>query len=685
MYNKVFKFSIFVLVISIILGIQIFHLEQYSIKMVDNFFYSTTEAYSPIKIPQKIRNTNENKKIIDIIQKASNENKIGFLKRVDNQGYYIKEGLNFLFLSKTDITFYISEPAEHKVQIPPIGKSRLAIENIQALITQNEFEGQFFIKTLDRVTYDTFVEMIRNDFNIAFKTNFRLEDFSDFNRTQSYRLGKDMDMYNISSYLHIGIAFLFVISIFWIASFQEKNKILRINGYSIIAIVNTIVGKWYGIALVISPILVFVLLNPTLSYFSLINFIFVYGLLLLLYFWFFLLVYFFTVVSEINDEKIYKVQKKLNMVLPFIIKLVFLLFMVVSGTDLVRIILTAKEISIKHDTPQNISEDNFHIYYPVTVGKNNREFIYDKDYWQVEEDRLYRYLNSKGSILVNLQAYEIDINEIFGRGISVNPNYLEKFEIFDIEGNRVLIDESIKSKVLLIPQYMMDRPEGLEKIKKYYHELAQFNHQDIQIIYIKNQPVYSFNSQEPWIDDYPFLTILTLGNSTGYDRNSFNGAKHPPLKINTSNLSMKEFDNLLEELQVKDNLPHLFPFENAEIVRTKRLTGSLFYILSISIITIFSFSIVCILTTMFSFQFNKRKFELLRLNGYSFFHTYKIVLLGIVAELILVGIISLILAEINRELLLNLFIAMFLNIIIVSITLFRLEKNQEKNFRRFYG
>ncbi|MGL4483289.1 MAG: DUF1430 domain-containing protein, partial [Lactococcus garvieae] len=359
------------------------------------------------------------------------------------------------------------------------------------------------------------------------------------------------------------------------------------------------------------------------------------------------------------------------------IKLIFLMMLVVTHLDLARIMYEASNITWNSEVPKKISEDNYHVFYLVVVGKNQLEFTYDKDSRAEEEEEIYRYLNQNGSLLVNIAHYNIKENEVFGRTIQLNPNYLKKFEILDENNQRVFIDESEEKRILLIPERFKGS-EDLTKIEKYYFkELLQFEEKLTEIIYIKDkQPVYSFVPNKPWIDDYPILDILTLKNSDSWERNIFNGDRYPPIKIKTAGQSSEKLNDLLEKNKLKDNLPSFVPYEKADITLIKRLSGSLGYLLTSSLLTVFVFSIVCLLTTAYFFQYNKKKFYLLRLNGYSFFETYASVFLLLIVELMIGLSIAILLSEVSKEFVINIFLAMVLNVIIVSMTLFRVEKRK---------
>lgn len=654
----------------------IFQVEQYSRDKVTDFF-RYTDSYSPVKKPKKITNKKENDSAIDIIEKISKQEGLFTLYKVVDQGYFIKEGINFKFLEKAEITLYAPQMHQKSVYSPPLSKSVLTIDGIDNLKNKNEFEWQVFIKTEDKNKYKDTVEQIKNAYNKAFDENYTYKDFADFEKSENYELSSGRDIYNISSYLKIGIAFFIVMLSFWIFSVHKKIHILRQNGYSIVASINNFIGKGYATCIFASIALLTYLLGRISSIYC-VNFMINIGLLLALsYVWLMLLVYVVEKLGRRKKESKNKGEKLFINVLPTAIKLIFLMMLVATHLDLARIMYQASNITFNSEVPKKISEDNYHVFYPVVVGKNQLEFTYDKDSRAEEEEEIYRYLNQKGSLLVSIQHYNTKENEVFGREIQLNPNYLKKFEILDENNQRVLIEQSEEKRILLIPERFKGS-DDLKKIEEYYFkDLLQFEDKLTEIIYIKDkQPVYSFVPNKPWIDDYPILDILTLKNSDSWERNIFSGAMYPPIKIKTAGKASEKLNGLLEKNKLTDNLPSFVPYEKSEITLIKSLSGSLSSLLISSLLTVFVFSIVCLLTTAYFFQYHNKKFYLLRLNGYSFFETYASVFLLLLFELMMGLTIAAFLSEISKEFVINIFLAMVLNVIIVSMTLFRVEKRQ---------
>ncbi|EOF64541.1 hypothetical protein SE9_01661 [Enterococcus faecium EnGen0126] len=67
-----------------------------------------------------------------------------------------------------------------------------------------------------------------------------------------------------------------------------------------------------------------------------------------------------------------------------------------------------------------------------------------------------------------------------------------------------------------------------------------------------NQPIYTFIPSIPWIEHYPVVEILTLKNSTYWERNILSGEIYPLLKIKIGSLSKERLFELIEESQLRD-------------------------------------------------------------------------------------------------------------------------------------
>ncbi|WP_367600266.1 hypothetical protein [Lactococcus garvieae] len=121
MKKRILKFNLAILLLSILFGMFIFQVEEYSRDKVTDFF-RYTDSYSPVKKTKKITNKKENDSAIDIIENISKQEGLFTLYKVVDQGYFIEEGINFKPLPKEEITLYTPNTYQKSAYTPPLSK-----------------------------------------------------------------------------------------------------------------------------------------------------------------------------------------------------------------------------------------------------------------------------------------------------------------------------------------------------------------------------------------------------------------------------------------------------------------------------------------------------------------------------------------------------------------------------------
>lgn len=109
-----------------------------------------------------------------------------------------------------------------------------------------------------------------------------------------------------------------------------------------------------------------------------------------------------------------------------------------------------------------------------------------------------------------------------------------------------------------------------------------------------------------WIKDYPFIEVLTLMNSTFWERNIIDGDSTPPLKVKTNQKNREKILNLVEANQLSDNLQLLHPYTRAEEIVVKMTSRSLGQVVSIFLVTASSFFSLNFFVLSILFIYNKR-------------------------------------------------------------------------------
>ncbi len=192
-----------------------------------------------------------------------------------------------------------------------------------------------------------------------------------------------------------------------------------------------------------------------------------------------------------------------------------------------------------------------------------------------------------------------------------------------------------------------------------------------------NQPIYTFIPSIPWIEHYPVVEILTLKNSTYWERNILSGEIYPPLKIKIGSLSKERLFELIEESQLRDNLQLSFPYTQTEEIAVKVLSRSFHYLIQIFLFTFFSFFLLSYVMLCIYFVYNCRKIAIFRSSGYSLFETYKDFFMMNLIKWGTTSVIFLFLIEREPKYLFNIFFFSFIDFILSVVFILSTKKKSQ--------
>ncbi|HGF7699896.1 TPA: DUF1430 domain-containing protein, partial [Enterococcus faecium] len=390
-------------------------------------------------------------------------------------------------------------------------------------------------------------------------------------------------------------------------------------------------------------------------------------------------IYGISLISLLLVEKIASLREAFNYIqyILFIFGLLFSLLLTVANVELATIVFSSSQLAVSHEPPKEIADEDYYVFYPVTIGKNHVDFIYSNRFASAADQELYETLNKNGSILVNVSDYLNEENEQFGRGIKINLNYLKKFPLIDVSGRLIQITEEETHPVILIPERYRhtDLKNDLAQITEYYQEISE---KEPEFLFIKNnQPIYTFIPSIPWIEHYPVVEILTLKNSTYWERNILSGEIYPPLKIKIGSLSKERLFELIEESQLRDNLQLSFPYTQTEEIAVKVLSRSFHYLIQICFLTFFSFFLLSYVMLCIYFVYNCRKIAIFRSSGYSLFETYKDFFMMNLIKWGTTSVIFLFLIEREPKYLFNIFFFSFIDFILSVVFILSTEKKSQ--------
>ena len=636
-----------------------------------NEFFHQTDTYTPIRLPQHFIGQEEYEQLIMVFENVSSETELSYMKKTVNESNEVDTSLNFKIQPKLEMTLYYHGDVKASHEKVPYSNTSFRVTSIEESIKIKDFEGEFFLMTREKEAYERFISLFTDRFNQAFHTDYATNIFEDFENSYSYSVISSTDVYNYRVYLTIGLILLFLLLSSFFLLMNKEISLLLNNGFSLHQVLWCLLGK--------KKIIITFIIAGIIG-----GFIFMYYkeqflYLFQMYVFLFSGIYGISLISLLLVEKIASLREAFNYIqyILFIFGLLFSLLLTVANVELATIVFSSSQLAVSHEPPKEIAGEDYHVFYPVTIGKNHVDFIYSNRFASAADQELYETLNKNGSILVNVSDYLNEENEQFGRGIKINLNYLKKFPLIDVSGRLIQITEEETHPVILIPERYRhtDLKNDLAQITEYYQEISE---KEPEFLFIKNnQPIYTFIPSIPWIEHYPVVEILTLKNSTYWERNILSGEIYPLLKIKIGSLSKERLFELIEESQLRDNLQLSFPYTQTEEIAVKVLSRSFHYLIQIFLLTFFSFFLLSYVMLCIYFVYNCRKIAIFRSSGYSLFETYKDFFMMNLIKWGTTSVIFLFLIEREPKYLFNIFFFSFIDFILSVVFILSTEKKSQ--------
>ena len=221
----------------------------------------------------------------------------------------------------------------------------------------------------------------------------------------------------------------------------------------------------------------------------------------------------------------------------------------------------------------------------------------DEIYFQINQTDiaingiLYPWLNQRGAIYcyISTDAKGMSV-------ITVNPNFLKLYPVFDKDGKAVTVDEKETATIILNPlgntrlteitdYFQKQRDERLE-LEKIWNVAPLTNDSSIRVIQIRSgQRVFTLSPSEPYVTN-AVIRVITENNSLVTDRYCIGGGGIlDPLKICIKQDYRAELQQILQELDLIDNIHSIVSikeYRNMLIEQCKEVGGSLLAVILLS-------------------------------------------------------------------------------------------------------
>lgn len=681
-----------------------------NIKNVERGLDNTYKVYMPNEI-SKLDNETAYGDLIKVLDKykasiyyskLTSDVQEGVLEDIENKYIYLNDNSYFDKLKLSNGRYFSTTESESDLFLSiKDTKNENQIGQIAAISNKEDFsiytlknmvdnhislEGYCYIQVNNQQDINNLLKDLESQFNIQNLSIIEEKEYSEYTISNKwilfialYILICSVILYDLlKSYKAIAIKKMLGLSTFRIY-LDDTQKIL-INQLIIQAIVSFILGllmlnglNYYTIQFIGNLIYAFVI--QAIILLALVSIVYLY-------------------VNKIKLISMIKMNKptKQMIILNCIFKCALILCIFVTFKNVLNDFYEMKNIYSKD---LQVWEQTYDYAIIDSIYNLPREYDTDtvkKDEYRDKQRRFYEHFNERGSILADFSNFQESIRDkiieerkesyIYDQ-VYVNPNYLEVNLVYDVNGNKVRINESETATILLVPdKYKNNEYEIIEYYKNW--DIADGKNGDIDIIWIKsNQKLFSYNlevnkADNNFVED-PIIDVVTESNAINLDYLSVMAYLGNPFKIKLDNTKSIE-DNIrpvlkeigLSEYVIKINRASDLIAYEMKLVKEK-IKLYIGNILLMSIILIF----IILQNTRNFFNQYKQYLAIRYLQGYSTLDKYREYILIVMISWIFISGVTFAFNIVNfKE---QIVISTFLIIIEIILSLYFLKRNNDKN------
>lgn len=509
MNNKLIRLNLFVL-FSILSFMIFFYVQEVAQERIIADSYSLPEQYQSFDLPRTIQDDRQNfSRNLTILLETAEEEQLNVLFRETNFTPKITNGKPDPSVDLVVIDYFSNEPDLRTLLNQPSAKHlstqhytiNYASFNNHPLIELPSFkEATKFVESQNTEQVSAFIESLTTKYNELYQPSFTVQDFQYTDYSETIML---LDFRPVRNLIIISLVFFLLFTALWLFDNARKLSILRLNGLSCATILYKVLIK-HLLFLFGSCCLVQLIFDPSIFLLNMFHqfAFFTVSIISLL-----CVVYFLCTTSFVEN------LNRKSYARTFIFSLYF--FKTIAFVWCLASVLTLVELvnlSLLPSTyPDEFSE--YAVFYNTYSGKNNHEVIsIENNVLSAQQDRLYQYLEENGMLLIGTVSYFMEEKEI-NRKICVNVNYLQKYPIISVTGQKITISPEETQRVFLVPERLENQ---FQEIKEHYLHGYFLDESQADFYLIRSkQEIHTFHPDEEIIHYPNVIEVQTRNNSAG--------------------------------------------------------------------------------------------------------------------------------------------------------------------------
>ncbi|MCZ0704573.1 bacteriocin-associated integral membrane protein [Natronobacillus azotifigens] len=676
--------------------ISLFMIVMFLVIFAANYFSYQTESYQTLlsasdtytfefKVPEDIINADP--KNIDSLKAAAKKNKVNIIRtfsyhdNAKNESYTeeylwlttdtrlfqqmrITDGEVLTHDDMPDTEKFMSTNHTNNVnQVGVIanfgGRGNYSISIIDHITSNYRYSGSYQVEADSVEQYNLFVQDYVNYINESSGEEFTPDMYQD-NIDEERIISQEV--FDILIFILFFLVIMFLTFLYDLISQTKAISVMKLNGHPRIFISYQVFIKFFSINFLVSQILIV----PFLFFIKDNSFAFVYKVYLTNFLLYFSLLCVLTFISYvytsmikttycINGKKPIGVITFLNSIFKLIVSTIIIVIVVSIISDLTL-------IQQKQAALNNWAETaDLGVFHPVKSGEDAALIRAGEYPLDIPSYFMYPELNQKfEAIYINSDLYttdslEVNLGNDYIKSITVNPNYLINYPLYDSEGQQIEINESMEETVFLVPEQYRDKEEqnkdyfgsARERFHRLHQELYQQNNKhkskEVTFIYTKTgQEVFSLNTNvmpnhyNIIVD--PIIQVITESNALVPDT-FYTSTSNQTLFIRLIETDTeKTYEKLLpilQEYSLDDNFPYLIRINDLILSEINTLKEEIYVTITILLSLILLLVITLIQYIYLIFQRHRYEFFVKKTFGQSFLNKYhKILLVSIFINII---------------------------------------------------
>lgn len=600
--------------------------------------FDISSKFTPFNVPVEMNSDKKYNEVISSVNSTAKELNLNYLKRVRYSGYLKSNGkLNYSKpIQSVVFQTYTTHPtslwenfglkpkivskksdnfnnglSQYSVHIAPISFSEKYPQNR---------EGTFFLETKKAKKFSEFRKILSKKLSAINKTKISSDDLL-INDSDSIPSISFDSPERLNDVFQTSLLFLFLFVVIFIISNSKSFSIYKLNGFTTFKIIKISMGKIFifsALGLSVVDGLAYYVFNLNIDQIIIIK-----ELLMMIIFYIIstILVSFFQYFNfsnQINGKN----YNRLNFIALYLAKGVSITICLFTLVPLAEVSISSY-ISINHPNQYDRQKD-FGVFYPVITGNNPNEFSLEQG--KVLDDNMYSYLNSRGAIIYDDSYLKQPIADYL-KFIKVNPNYLNKFPLYDTSGYSIHLDNNSRDVLLAIPVSKAKSTKALVSDIKQISKEEIGRIPKIKIVYISNRYNNRFKSINNGENISKYVVFVTTKNNSSFvERNIMDGGGFSDgLKMSIGSSVESTYNRVKKRLiqyNYYDNYPQLIKLSD---YYHEDLLISIGDVISQSLTVLVGFIITLILVIYVAFLYFKnfkRSIFIKKLNGYSNMKAY---------------------------------------------------------------